>query len=125
MRINISIDESLLQKLDARCKVEDYDRSEYIRKLIRDNLFETVEPISQNVEPIVSGAGKAVEQFASHQFDAVEVDRPPSCERCRTEAVGKFHIVKHDWEQGEVELDEHLCGFHLAQWKKDGVVNAI
>src|SRR3990167_6983667 len=96
MRINISIDENLLKRIDAKCQAKNYGRSEYLRKLVRNDLFE-----DPPKKPL---------QNADY--------RPPKCDRCRSEAVGYYHITKQDWEQGEVGLDEHLCESHLNIWKK-------
>ena len=45
---------------------------------------------------------------------------PTVCEHCKFPALGTFTIIKHDWEQGEVNLIKRLCKLHKEMWESQG-----
>ena|SRR5258708_1432236 len=51
-KILISLPQDLLDKLTERCKSESYDRSEFVRKLIREKLFDKDIEIKDNLSNI-------------------------------------------------------------------------
>lgn len=53
MRINITIEDNLLAKFDSYCQEKNYDRSEYIRKLLREAMGMEIKQFP--VENLVGG----------------------------------------------------------------------
>lgn len=49
----------------------------------------------------------------------------PKCDYCPKPSIGRYSVLTHSWDSGEVTLEKNLCSSHLTKARSESEVTEI